>query len=413
MTRSSTRPPGQVVRATRRYAAAFPLTAPGRFAAAQPPGVLAGSSCEPPARTDANPDPAAAASRTVGAAVPGRRVSLPDWAWYAPDRCVLTSNASGTYEIYAFDAAGTGRSKRCVSSPTGRRARCTPPSRPDGRDVWWFADTDGDEFGVWQVQPWDGSGEPRPAAAALKPGWPAGLAIALRRHRLRRDRSDDDGSEIWRVPNDGGEPVLIYSSRAGRQRRRRLQRRAADLRSATPSTATTGIPRCAWSRPDGAARRRSLGRTGKGTRRRWASRPVAPLLLVGHERRGRPELLVWDGADGDATELTVDLSGELDASWYVEGDALAARPQRARPLRTVPSRSGGADAAARAASFAPRITTARDPARTSSPERPPDPAATSGCPGPQVRTLLAYAIWPATSIVRAPGQPAARRGALP
>src|SRR6201999_1072101 len=52
--------------------------------------------------------------------------------------------------------------------------------------------------------------------------------------------------------------------------------------------------------------------------------------------RGRSELLVWDltgapGAAATVTELAVDLSGELDASWYVEGDALLLeRNERAR-----------------------------------------------------------------------------------
>ena len=39
-------------------------------------------------------------------------------------------------------------------------------------------------------------------ATALKPGWPAGLAIA-RDGTAYVGRSDDDGSEIWRVPATG------------------------------------------------------------------------------------------------------------------------------------------------------------------------------------------------------------------
>ena len=33
------------------------------------------------------------------------RVSLPDWAEDAPDRSLFVSNATGTYELYAWDRA--------------------------------------------------------------------------------------------------------------------------------------------------------------------------------------------------------------------------------------------------------------------------------------------------------------------
>src|SRR5581483_3927900 len=41
------------------------------------------------------------------------RVSLPEWARDAPDRCVYSSNASGTWEIYAWD--------RTVDGPAAHR----------------------------------------------------------------------------------------------------------------------------------------------------------------------------------------------------------------------------------------------------------------------------------------------------
>jgi dipeptidyl aminopeptidase/acylaminoacyl peptidase len=45
-------------------------------------------------------------------------------------------------------------------------------------------------------------------------------------------------------------------------------------------------------------------------------------LLVGHERRGRDELLIWDIAAGSVTELVIDLPGDLDADFYPDGSAL-------------------------------------------------------------------------------------------
>ena len=45
-------------------------------------------------------------------------------------------------------------------------------------------------------------------------------------------------------------------------------------------------------------------------------------LLVGHERRGRDELLIWDIATGEAVEVPMDLPGDLDAGFTPDGTAL-------------------------------------------------------------------------------------------
>ena len=56
----------------------------------------------------------------------------------------------------------------------------------------------------------------------------------------------------------------------------------------------------------------------------WTSRPLRgdQRLLVGHERRGREELLIWDPTTGAVTELPIDLPGDLDADFYPDGSAL-------------------------------------------------------------------------------------------
>lgn len=92
------------------------------------------------------------------------RVSLPDWAEDAPDRALFVSNATGTYELYAWDRA-TGKQRQVTDRPNGTTDGVLTP---DGRTVWWFADTDGDEFGVWMRQPFEGgpdeAGHARPGA---------------------------------------------------------------------------------------------------------------------------------------------------------------------------------------------------------------------------------------------------------
>src|SRR5262249_30357403 len=45
-------------------------------------------------------------------------------------------------------------------------------------------------------------------------------------------------------------------------------------------------------------------------------------LLVGHERRGRDELLLWDVTADTETVLEIDLPGSITADWYPDGTAL-------------------------------------------------------------------------------------------
>lgn len=45
-------------------------------------------------------------------------------------------------------------------------------------------------------------------------------------------------------------------------------------------------------------------------------------LLIGHQRRGRWEPLVWDVATGEETDLALDLPGDVAAEWYPDGSAL-------------------------------------------------------------------------------------------
>jgi dipeptidyl aminopeptidase/acylaminoacyl peptidase len=264
------------------------------------------------------------------------RVTLPDWAHDAPDRGVALSNASGTVEIYSFDAAVA----RADASPgAGLRQVTDRPQgtlhatiTPDGQDIWWFADTDGDEFGVWNRQPWDASGEPQeaqPVSPALKPGFPAGLAIA-RDGTAYVGRSDDDGTEIWRVPVIG-EATLIYANEED-----------ASVGDVTDDGSLISIshsehgdnrhPALRVVTPDGTAVADLWDGAGKGLDSLGFA-PDRSVLLVGHERHGRAELLVWDvtGAEPVVTELAIDLTGELDASWFLEGDALLLeRSERAR-----------------------------------------------------------------------------------
>ena len=80
------------------------------------------------------------------------RVSLPDWALEAPHRSLYASDVSGVVEQSAWDRT-TDAHRQATDRANGTLIGTLSP---DGETIWWFADTDGDEFGVWMTQPFAG-----------------------------------------------------------------------------------------------------------------------------------------------------------------------------------------------------------------------------------------------------------------
>ena len=247
------------------------------------------------------------------------RVSLPHWARDAPDRNIYVSNASGVFEIYAWDRA-TDTHRKVTDRPNGTHNGAVSP---DGEHVWWFSDSDGDEFGTWVAEPFAGRPAeegPVPAVPGSVPGYPAGIGIGRRVTAV--GVSNDDGTTVfvardgapaevvYRDPHDGGVAALsrdetllaIEHSEHGDNRHPAL--RVLAVADGTPVAEKwdgegKGLNAIAFSPVDGDQR-----------------------LLVSHERRGREELLVWDVAAGTEVELVIDLPGELSADWYPDGRAL-------------------------------------------------------------------------------------------
>lgn len=246
------------------------------------------------------------------------RVTRPRWARDVPDRTIYLSNVSGVFEIYVWDRA-TDLHRRVTDRPNGTfNAAITP----DGEHVWWFADSDGDEFGSWVSEPFAGrpsTEEPRPAVPGSVPGYPAGLAIGR-------------GVTALGVSTDGGTTVFVARGGAAAEV---LYRSEHDGRVAALSRDESLI--AVEHSEHGDSRHRALrvlGTDGATVAEKWdgagrglgavafAPVPGDQRLLVRHERRGRGELLVWDMATDTETELVVDLPGELSASWYPDGSAV-------------------------------------------------------------------------------------------
>jgi len=265
------------------------------------------------------------------------RVGLPEWAEDAPDRSLFVSNATGTYELYAWDRA-TGAQRQVTDRPNGTTDGVLTP---DGRWIWWFSDTDGDEFGVWLRQPFDGgdgadgtgdggesggaAGADEPAAPGLEPSYPAGLALGRDGTAIVGRSTDEEGSTIH-VVAPGSEPREIY--------RHRESAGVGDLSHdgtliAVEHTEHGDAMHSAIRvvRLDGTAVA-ELDDTKGGTEELGLSvmgfAPVAgdTRLLVGHQRRGRWEPMVWDPLTGVETALAIDLPGDVGADWFPDGSAL-------------------------------------------------------------------------------------------
>ncbi|GGO98488.1 S9 family peptidase [Wenjunlia tyrosinilytica] len=248
------------------------------------------------------------------------RVGLPDWAEDAPDRSLFVSNTTGTYELYAWDRA-SGSRRQVTDRPNGTTDGVLTP---DGEWIWWFRDTDGDEFGVWMRQPFTG-GEDEPATPGLEPSYSAGLALGRDGLAVVGRSTDEDGSTVHVVRPDA-EPVEIY--------RHRESAGVGDLSHdgtliAIEHTEHGDAMHAALRVVDlSGATVAELDDTGRG------DEPLgleclgfAPVegdrrLLVGHQRRGRWEPLIWDTAGAGETELDFELPGDVAAEWYADGSAL-------------------------------------------------------------------------------------------
>ncbi|KIH97982.1 peptide hydrolase [Streptomonospora alba] len=262
------------------------------------------------------------------------RVSLPSWARKAPDRSLFRSNISGTWELHAWDRA-TGERRQLTKRPNGTE---TGALDPEGAWVWWFDDTDGDEFGVWRRQPFAGGADDTPLPG-LGPSYIGGLALGSEGFAVV-GRSTDAGfsahagaagraartvyahrCEGWvaDLSDDGSLLALAHSehgdSRHMAVRVLRLHEGSSDGPQAPgpdSGDGTAGPADTVGDLWDGPGRDLTPVAFEPGGRR----------LLVLHERGGRRAPLIWDPVTGAEHDLDTGLSGELSAEWTPDAAAL-------------------------------------------------------------------------------------------
>ncbi len=223
--------------------------------------------------------------------------------------------------MYTWDRS-TDRHHQLTRRPHGTYDAAIEPS---GDNVWWFNDNDGDEFGVWHRQPFEGDRSVNPTIPGLKPSYPAGLALG--RETVAIGTSNDSGSAIFVWPY-AGEPWEVY-------------RHSEDASMGALSADETLLAVAHSEHGDTlhpAIRVLQIDLTSPGAVRTvaeltdGAGKGVYPVefsptagdqrLLIVHERYGRNELALWDLVTDSVTELRIDIPGELSAEWYRDASAL-------------------------------------------------------------------------------------------
>ncbi|RSN37608.1 S9 family peptidase [Amycolatopsis sp. WAC 01416] len=243
------------------------------------------------------------------------RISVPEWAIDAPDANIYVSNASGVWEVYSWDRA-TGEHRRVTDRPNGTM-HATPS--PDGRWIWWFDDTDGDEFGSWVREPFAPGAAAERAVPDVHDGYPAGLEIGTK--VVAVGVSTDDGSELFAHIDGKTASFYKHEDDAGIAS---LSRDESLLAISHSEHGDSRHPALRVLSTDGfTAVADKWDGEGKGLGALEFS-PVAgdQRLLVLHERRGREELLIWDTAADTEREIELDLPGEVVAGWYPDARAL-------------------------------------------------------------------------------------------
>lgn len=259
-------------------------------------------------------DPAAEARWRARFAAP--RVSRPGWAEDAPQRSLYISNLGGVWEVYTWD-----RETDAHRQVTDRKNGTTHATlTPDGEHIWWFADTDGDEFGHWVSEPYAGGADPVPALPGTPDAYPAGLALGSKVVVL--GTATDDGTTIW-IARDGAPSEIVYQS----EHDGGVGSLAKDETFLVISHSEHGDSRHPALRvlraDDGSAVAEKWDGKGKGLDAlAFSPVPGDQRVLILHERRGKEELLLWDVAADTEVELTVDLPGEIVGDWYPDGSAL-------------------------------------------------------------------------------------------
>ncbi len=255
-------------------------------------------------------------------------LSFPAWAADAPDRMVLASTESGSYQLHAWNRA-TGERRQVTHDAVG-----VLEGRPtrDGTGVIWFRDETGAETGTFVIAPFDEDSAPEPLLEGLPKGWSEGLAIGRRRSLAAV--STEEGYTVW-VSEDGAPVRLLHEHRqpvrlaggwglTGSVDRGAL---SADDRVVVLEVMEDGDVLHPALRAVDAATGTTLAEL-RDEGRELAGFGFSPIdgdlrMAITHERTGERRPAIWDVATGEVRDLGVDLDGAVEpADWWPDASAL-------------------------------------------------------------------------------------------
>ncbi len=255
-------------------------------------------------------------------------LAFPAWATDAPDRLVMASTESGSYQLHTWDRV-TGERHQVTEDPVG-----VLEGRPtrDGTGVVWFRDETGAESGSYVVAPYDERTGPEPLIEGLPKGWPEGLAIG--RTRSVAGVSTEAGFSVWTAEHGGVA--------------RRIHEHAEPVRLAGGWGLASAVDRRALSSDDSLAvlevmedgdvlhptlrsidavtgatvaelRDAGLELSGFG----FSPVPGDTRMAITHERTGERRPATWDARSGELVDLPLDLEGPIEpVDWVPDGSAL-------------------------------------------------------------------------------------------
>jgi len=244
------------------------------------------------------------------------RLSLPEPARDDPNHAVVVANQTGTFEPFTWDVA-SGATVQATDRADGTTLGALSA---DGRSLWWFDDAGGSEFGSWRHQMFGAApGSSGEALPGIPPGYSAGVEVG--RTLALAGFSDDDGTRIHLANSGGITTVYRHEADGG------VGALSTDETVWVLSHSERGDSRYpalrAYQVSGGSVAAELDDGPGKGLSALDFS-PVAgdQRLLVGHERRGRDELGIWNIATGEFVELSIDLPGDLDGAFYPDATAV-------------------------------------------------------------------------------------------
>ncbi|MGH9440927.1 MAG: S9 family peptidase [Thermoanaerobaculia bacterium] len=137
---------------------------------------------------------------------PQSRVGVLGFARDAPDRVLIASNETGTFQLSSFDPK-SGQMRRLTQTAAGKASGTISP---DGRWVYYLRDEGGSEVGKYVRVPFEG-GRAEEIDAASSPASGLGIAVETQGRFLVEGLSDADGFRYRRL-EDGKPPVTLYRS---------------------------------------------------------------------------------------------------------------------------------------------------------------------------------------------------------